>query len=211
VRWVASRGLGYEYRWDVNDDGVLESEEWTQQADVTVPYEEPDYVGVALIFPGDRPGEIATLDVEEETRAIPESLLPRGWETDAEGDRTPPAVHWDAEERKLVVRVNDAHVRGPGEVMDGTLSLAPGDMLQIGNGFVRVAPVVRARVEIRNAFGNVLEATEVKVLEPDPPGQRVENRQGSPQARAVGSGGVRAEGAGGPRNTMQAMLVGGGE
>ncbi len=175
VRWVAARGLGYEYRWDVNGDGRFDVEEWTDQHDVTTRYEEQDYVGYALVVETPPRGqEVLRLDPEGRTRVIPEHLLGRGWETDAEGNRRPPAASVDPESGKVVLRANDAHVRAPAGAADedGVLRLSAGDTVQVGAAFMRVAPVARATVEVRNAFGNVRPATEEIVLDPRVGGER---------------------------------------
>jgi hypothetical protein len=171
VSWVAARGMGYEYRWDVDDDGELDTEWSATENTKTQTYDADDFVGLALVITaagvgGEEREVILDPDGDEET--IASSDLGMGWEADPEagGSRLPLFRLEPAEEGppKVVFRRNDARARVRGGEAQEEEELSVGDTVQVGAVNVRVGGVVRGRVVVRNAFGNVSEQTEEVVI-----------------------------------------------
>ncbi len=84
---------------------------------------------------------------------------------------------------EAILRPNGARVRVRGaEVTEPETRLRPGEVAQVGNALVRVAAVVSATVEVRNAFGYTVDDTVDVVVQPERP---------ATEARADAPGGAR--------------------
>jgi hypothetical protein len=84
---------------------------------------------------------------------------------------------------EALLRPNGARVRVRGaDVTEPETRLRPGEVAQVGNALVRVAAVVHAKVEVRNAFGYTVDDTIEVVVQPERPAN---------EARADAAGGAR--------------------
>ena len=84
---------------------------------------------------------------------------------------------------EALLRPNGARVRVRGaDVTEPETRLRPGEVAQVGNALVRVAAVVHAKVEVRNAFGYTVDDTIEVVVQPERPAS---------EARADAAGGAR--------------------
>ncbi|MBW2465172.1 MAG: hypothetical protein JRH11_26220 [Deltaproteobacteria bacterium] len=167
VTWTSGRGLGYEYRWDIDDDGEADTEWSAEGNSASHTYDHDDWVGYALIFDGSRPGEEAEeVFLDDSIVVLTESDIGRGWEADPEGGTTPPSFRVEGDE--VVFLKNDARARARGGDAEAEERLHPGDTVQVGALNVRVGAVVRATLEVRNSFGNVTRETSEVVIQPAP-------------------------------------------
>jgi NADH-quinone oxidoreductase subunit L len=190
VDLVAARGVGYEYRWDANGDGELDGESWSTEPTASNASWAPEsYVGVRLLVsaPGVHNGPEHELEVGEAPILLTTSMLGRGWQGDALESTTPPAVTYDEEAGEIVVRPNlvrPALDEGGEPRPLPELRLRPGQTGRLGPFIlVTAAPVVRPRVEVRNAFGNVAtDSVELVLRDARPAGHRIS--LGTPGAHA---------------------------
>lgn len=80
-----------------------------------------------------------------------------------------PVVFVD-EEGHVVMRPNNAAVRQGGQQRVEEFWLEPGQSALVGRTSIHIAPVVRATVEVRNAFGNVdRETVDITLFDPPSP------------------------------------------
>lgn len=89
----------------------------------------------------------------------------------AEGEEPPttlPAYAW-VEDGKVIIRPNAAAAVVAGAGAQERIELAFGESTRLGLAAVRAVPVVRATVEVRNAFGNVASQTVDVVLDSSTP------------------------------------------
>jgi len=173
VTWTSGSGLGYEYRWDVDDDGEIDTEWSATESSASYTYDAEDWVGYALVLDGARPGETdeIILDEDGDDYVLSEGDLGRGWESDPEaGSSLYPAFHIepgeDGEAGVVVFRPNHARARVRGGEATEEERLGPGDQVQVGSLNVRIGAVVRATLEVRNSFGNTARETEEVVITP---------------------------------------------
>jgi NADH-quinone oxidoreductase subunit L len=170
VTWTSGQGLGYEYRWDVDDDGEVDTEWSASENSASYTYVEDDWVGYALLTDGERPGELEEtfLDEDGDDVSFGEEELGRGWELDPEaGSSLMPTFHVaQDEEGGIIFRRNHARARVRGGEATEEERLRPGDIVQVGSLNVRVGAVVRATLEVRNTFGNIARQTEEIVIQP---------------------------------------------
>jgi NADH-quinone oxidoreductase subunit L len=144
-------GLGYEYRWDANSDGEFETG-WTNEPQTSFEYDEDDTREIVVSIEHSPSGRIEEVPASDEWRRLPlEAVRPQRERTD----------------RDLMVefRLDD----------DGVVFLVPGrdpvgkrlevrrpigSVARFGSSLVYATPVVEARVEVRNAFGNTSVTTQ---------------------------------------------------
>ena len=122
-------------------------------------FTEAEHSGYALIVPQLR-GRPLQLVAEEEHSLLTDELGQR-WQA-SEEDSTPPA--FAAAKGGIEIRPNGASVRRGNETVTEPFTLAVGESAFIGMVPVRVAPVARVTVEVRNVFGHVASDTEEVVL-----------------------------------------------
>ena len=170
VTWTSGQGLGYEYRWDVDDDGEPDTEWSASENSASYTYAEEDWVGYALVMDGDRPGELEEiwLDADGGEVSFGEDDMGRGWEADPEAGSSlfPTFAVAQDDTGGIVFRRNHARARVRGGEATEEERVTPGDIVQVGSLNVRVAAVVRATLEVRNSFGNVARETEEIVIQP---------------------------------------------
>ena len=181
IAWQASRGLGYEYRWDYDSDGEWDTE-WGDESAVTHDYEGAAYHGLVGILAAPRdvfePTEISIepgpvlerrageSDAEYEARELaaadavelPVELLSPDWAQGNDPDAVPPSFRYLR--GALVVQINGAAIPDNDGAEDGMVTLYPGDSLRIGGAIFTVAVRVRGTVEVRNPFGNLARGSQ---------------------------------------------------
>ena len=152
VELSAPAGLGYEYRWDANSDGELETA-WSQVSRTFFEYSHDDLRGVAVFLTNAQTGVERRLDVAEQWRDLPldsvvpeEQLTPRdrGFQVRVDGG-------------DLVFRKPFAKTKGTGS---NEMRLRIGKTGRLGVARVSTRPLVEATLEVRNAFGNTRRATK---------------------------------------------------
>jgi hypothetical protein len=145
VELAASKGLGYEYRWDANSDGRFETS-WTSAASTAFQYGRDDVRGVAVFLGNVESGIERRIAVTSQWTPLPiESVVPlerlspqeRGFEVRVDG-------------QDLLFRKAFALTRGAGSQ---EMRLRMGRTGRLGQARVFARPVVEATVEVRNAFG----------------------------------------------------------
>ncbi|MFZ1866002.1 MAG: NADH-quinone oxidoreductase subunit L [Polyangiales bacterium] len=145
VELAASKGLGYEYRWDANSDGRFETP-WTSAASTAFQYGRDDVRGVAVFLGNVESGIERRIAVTSQWTPLPiESVVPlerlspqeRGFEVRVDG-------------QDLLFRKAFALTRGTGSQ---EMRLRMGRTGRLGQARVFARPVVEATVEVRNAFG----------------------------------------------------------
>lgn len=166
VHFVAGEGFGYEYRWDFDTDGEMDTE-WGQKREGSFAYDAEDHVGLVLVLTH---GPVLGLDpytLELSPGDTPRSLNPRflgpGWQTNPEDSR-PPSVKFDGE--KLLVYPNGSTIRVNGQAVDGNeIPVAAGSSFEVGQfARLRVDALVRGTVEVRSVFGHVRsESVDVQI------------------------------------------------
>lgn len=170
IQWSASRGLGYEYRWDYDSDGSWDSE-WSADAQGEFDYDGAAYYAVVAVVENPRdlfgpmevvlePGDDWTFDLDV---GGPSAM--------ADPEQAPPSFAY--EDGELVVRINGGALQDRDGEDDGRIVLTPGDTITIGAARVTVAVRVRGTVEIRNPFGNLARSSEdVTLRVPRQPARR---------------------------------------
>jgi hypothetical protein len=153
---VAGSGLGYQYRWDLNSDGVYEIE-WGDQRDVHYAYDGADLRAIELnlvaVVGRNRGGYIVRLK-EGESVDLDPAYLGDAWRTDSSSDRPP---HVTMKGTQLLVRPGASSIKVDGIPVSGDEVPVPvGTTLQLGEFTqLRVDAVVRSTLEVKSAFGNV--------------------------------------------------------
>ncbi len=164
----AGTGLGYEYQFDMDSDGQPEGEFGSANTQ-SFAYDADDHVGFVMNI-GTLRGDPEQIPLFRSEQQIDTDLLGVSWQRElAEGEdesalNVPPVV-WVTQESKLAIRPNGALVRGGQLGDDGYMTFAPGDVARIGRVPVQFHPVVRATVEVRNAFGHTRKYSEEFVLD----------------------------------------------
>ena len=157
-------------------------------------YDAGDHVGFTLVWQDElRRSHRMRLPAGE--TLLDEGMLAFAWEPlraeDAEADPvaglTPAFLHGD--DGSLAVRPNGADHRGLNVGEDGSAPLTAGDRFTLGGRPMRIVPRVRARVQVRNAFGNV--ATETVEFDLDPDEAQAAAGGASPLAQNDRAGAVR--------------------
>ena len=166
VHFVAGAGLGYQYRWDFDSDGKFDTQWSPEQRDVNWAYDGSDLVGMELTLVnviGRNRGSYKVRLGEGESADLDPSYLGDGWQTDPES-REPPHVLVRGTE--LLVRPGASSLKVDGVPAQGAEIPVPvGASIQLGStSELRVDPVVRSTLEVRNAFGSVASTeTELAV------------------------------------------------
>ncbi|MCB9611969.1 MAG: NADH-quinone oxidoreductase subunit L [Sandaracinus sp.] len=126
--------------------------------------------GIAVLLVATREGPVQVRLTSEPTRLDltllfgPAGMPPRE-EVEGEEERTTlPPYAW-VEDGKVVIRPNVVASVVAGEGAQERIELAFGESTRLGLAAVRAVPVVRATVEVRNAFGNVASETVDVVLD----------------------------------------------
>ena len=157
IQWSASRGLGYEYRWDFDSDGTWDSE-WSEDAQGEFDYDGAAYYAVVAVVENPRdlfgPMEVV-LEPGDDWTFDPEIGGPAAM---ADPEQAPPSLAY--EDGELIVRINGAAIPDRDGEDDGRITLTPGDAITIGAARITVAVRVRGTVEIRNPFGNLARSSE---------------------------------------------------
>jgi NADH-quinone oxidoreductase subunit L len=160
IAWEASRGLGYEYRWDYDSDGEWDTE-WGDEATATHDYEGAAYYGLVGILATPRdvfePTEIA-VEAGDSPVDLPVETLTPDWAQGNDPNAVPPSLRY--EEGAMVVRINGANIPDNDGTEDGMVTLHPGDSLRLGGAMFLVAVRVRGTVEVRNPFGNLARGSQ---------------------------------------------------
>ena len=145
---------------------------------VTVPhtYDDESIVGHALII-GTLRGQPLEVIAREEGEQFDIDMLGTRWRR-SEDDATPPA--FKAVPEGIQIRPNGAMVRQGSQGFDEPFVLRAGESATIGSTPVRVVPVARVTVQVRNAFGNIDTHTEEVILM-NSAGPRVAQNQGGAQ------------------------------
>jgi NADH-quinone oxidoreductase subunit L len=151
VELTASKGLGYEYRWDANSDGEFETP-WTTVPGTSFQYGLEDVRGVAVFIANVETGIERRVRVGESWTPLPvESVIPlehrapaeRGFEVRIDG-------------QDLLFRKPSAPNRATGSQ---EMRLPMGRTGRLGQVRVFARPLVEATVEVRNAFDNTRRAS----------------------------------------------------
>ncbi|MEM6961777.1 MAG: NADH-quinone oxidoreductase subunit L [Myxococcota bacterium] len=172
ARFEVSPGAGYEYRWDINSDGVYETG-WNNDK-LAVEYEfgakDPFHHVLVLsrqiVQPG-RAGRGRSVSVMRQelerggSFVLPASVLPTGWQRrDDSGevlDGPTPAFEIDGS-GVLRVLPNSAQLRVNGRPVTEKTMLDPGSTLTVGSLVIQVAMRISATVEVRNVYGKTSSA-----------------------------------------------------
>jgi len=141
-------------------------------------YDEDSYVGYSLLV-GQLRGEPRELRAREGGTQFDVSDLGARWRA-SEDDATPPA--FKQVEGGIEIRPNGAMVRVGNETRSEPFVLAPGESANVGSTAVRVVPVARVTVQVRNAFGNVDTHTEEVTLMNSGGRVRVAQNRAAPDA-----------------------------
>jgi NADH-quinone oxidoreductase subunit L len=151
----ASRGLGYEYRWDFGGDGTPDTD-WSPEPNATHEYGDADFQkgrALAVFEPAvyAAPLQRKQLGKGERWTLDPAALGPN-WQREQGGDDTPPLV--ELTQDGLVVRRNAARLHRNGNSADEEkVTLQRGESIDIGRARVTAAGLVQVGVHVRNAFG----------------------------------------------------------
>ncbi len=153
-------------------------------------YDAEDHVGFTLVWQDDL-RRSHRLELEAGETLLDASVLAFAWQPlrpeDGEADPmadVPPAFVL-GDDGALAVRPNGADHRGLSLDEGGSAPLSAGDRFTLGGRPMRIVPRVRARVQVRNAFGNV--ATETVEFDLDPE----EAQAAAPLARNDRAGAAR--------------------
>jgi hypothetical protein len=145
-------GLGYEYRWDANSDGELETE-WGDASRISFEYGDDDIRGVAVFIINSQSGVMKRVKVSDAWVPLPiESVIPAEFLTPRD---TGFEVRIDGHD--LLFRKPFARTKGTGSK---EIRLPMGRSGRLGPARVVGRPLVEATVEVRNAFGNARTATK---------------------------------------------------
>jgi hypothetical protein len=144
-------GLGYEYRWDANSDGEFETG-WTDEPQTSFEYDEGDTRAIVVSIEHAPSGRTEEIPASYEWRRLPlEMVIP-----DAERNERDSMVDFRLDEDGVVFLV-------PGRAPTGKrleVRRPIGAAARFGSSLVYATPVVEARVEVRNAFGNTSVTTQ---------------------------------------------------
>jgi NADH-quinone oxidoreductase subunit L len=143
-------GLGYEYRWDANSDGAYETG-WTRAATTSFEYGAADGRGVTLIVENPRTGVRKQYGIDDEWAPLSFAGV---IQHEALGPNR--LVEVRLEDDGVVYRLPPSSASKPPRVVRRAVR----EMARFGDVLVYVTPVVEARVEVRNAFGNTTVGTK---------------------------------------------------
>ena len=173
LQLVAAPGLGYEYRWDANTDGVFDGA-WSTSRVFAPTYGSDDVREIMLYVVSRQTGASDHFELSEQWEVLDFATVDAGWRRTR--GTLPPAAR--LRDGVVEIRLNGAPVVGHTESPE-TLELSIGRVHGVGNLLVVPRATVEATLEVRNAFGNVASTTRELTL---PDGYLQEQH-----ARAVGS------------------------
>ena len=160
--FAASRGYGYEYRWDGNADGHYETS-WGAQANFQYQYGAEDYQGYVVSV--GQPGALTYRWEIDAPVAIPIESMSPYWRDgnhpndSPNEDRGAPVLHI-GDHGALFLRPNGARLDGGSTTFRGNeVPLTPGERVVVGGLPLEVGVMVRSTVQIRNAFGHTITET----------------------------------------------------
>lgn len=149
----------------VRFEAVAGAARFAREARAEARYDEGQFATdrAALLIAQGRAEPIRILLGTSPTRIDPSVLGPNGLGVREEGTNLPPYA-W-VEDGKVVIRPNAAGAVIAGQEPVERVELGVGEATRLGMAMVRAAPVVRATVEVRNAFGNVARESVDVILE----------------------------------------------
>lgn len=180
IEWTASRGLGYEYRWDFDSDGEFDTE-WGEEPGASHEYDGDAYYALVAILEAPRDmfgAEEIIVGPDDGGVELPIDGLAPDWvrtQITADGEESgglfgnatrAPTLSYD--EGRLRVRINSANLPDDDGEEDGMVTLAPGESVTLGGGRITVGVLVRGTVEVRNPFGNRTVGSRDVVLRVNP-------------------------------------------
>ncbi|MFO0713277.1 MAG: NADH-quinone oxidoreductase subunit L [Sandaracinus sp.] len=180
----ATEGPGYEYRWDFDSDGELDTE-WSTESSASHTYGDDAFFGLVLVIEqpemaeGMGPSaEDILLPLEEGDHvALPVGQLGIDWIEESrvgESGAMAPVVHLEIDDEhgaEVVISRGSASIvaAGQGEDPEADIRLRTGDTARLGMSTLRVAARARVTLEVKNLFGNHTRLTEdVVVAVPTP-------------------------------------------
>ena len=166
VELAASAGLGYEYRWDFDSDGVFDTA-WSADRSATRDFNDADFVRFAVVFEGASygahqrtltiaPKESLKVSGSAVTRALTSAQISAdelgpGWQH-GDDNRLPQI---SADQEGLLITPRGARVRKEGtlQASEKPVRVARGESVTIGFARLTVSGYARPRVQVRNVFG----------------------------------------------------------
>jgi NADH-quinone oxidoreductase subunit L len=166
VELAASAGLGYEYRWDFDSDGVFDTG-WSAERNQTRDFVDADFVRFAVVFEGASygaqprtvtlaPKDSLTVSGSALSRALTSAEISAdelgpGWQRGT--DNRLPQI--DADKDGLLITPRGARVRKDGtlQAAEKPVRVARGESVAIGFARLTVSGYARPRVQVRNVFG----------------------------------------------------------
>jgi hypothetical protein len=166
VELEASAGLGYEYRWDFDSDGLFDTA-WSGDRNATREFTDDDFVRFAVVFEGAGYGahpRTITL-APKDSLSVSGSALGRvlttgqisadefgpNWQNG--DDNRLPLISADAQGVLITPRGARVRKNGHAQAPDKELRLARGESVTIGFSRLTVTGYARPRVQVRNVFG----------------------------------------------------------
>jgi NADH-quinone oxidoreductase subunit L len=155
LKLEASRGLGYEYRWDFGGDGTPDTD-WSPEPNASHEYGDADFqkgLALAVFEPAVYAAPLTRRELRTGERwALDPAALGPNWQREPGGDDTPPLVELTKD--GLVVRRNGARLhRNGNSTPEDKVILQRGESIDIGRARVTAAGLVHVGVHVRNAFG----------------------------------------------------------
>ena len=156
AHFVAGSGLGYQYRWDFNSDGVYETD-WGSQRDVHYAFDGADLRAIELTLVevgGRNRGPYAVRLEEGDSVDLDPSFLGDTWRLRTDSTK-PPRVTMRGtglvvDPGATTIRVDGVPASGDAVPVPVGTTISFGDFTQL-----RVDALVRSTLEVKNAFGNV--------------------------------------------------------
>jgi NADH-quinone oxidoreductase subunit L len=164
---AASPGMGYEYRWDFDSDGLFDTA-WSGERSATRDFSDSDFVRFAVVFEGasygSRPRTVTL--APNESLPVSGSAIGRAltsaeisadefgpsWQQAADNNRLPLI---SADRDGLLITPRGARVRknGSPQPADKQVRVSRGEHVSIGLARLSVSGYARPRVQVRNVFG----------------------------------------------------------
>jgi NADH-quinone oxidoreductase subunit L len=153
---VAGSGLGYQYRWDLNSDGVYDID-WGDQRDVQYAFDGADLRAIELTLievMGRNRGPYVVRLEEGDSVDLDPSYLGDAWRTNADSTKTPRVTMRGTQ---LLVHPGASSIKVDGIPASGDEIPVPvGTVLSLGEFTqLRIDALVRSTLEVKSAFGNV--------------------------------------------------------
>ncbi len=168
AHFIAGAGLGYEYRWDFNTDGIFETQWAKDKRDVSHAFDAKDIRGVELVLTDSVVlglGEYRVRLGEGDAAELDTRHLGPGWQINPHSTQAPRVRFEDGQ---LFVRHGASTLNVDGAPVEGDEALvAPGSTMMFGPyAKLRVDGVVQSTVAVRSVFGNVASKTTDVVIQP---------------------------------------------